>query len=112
MKKQFRLTDNKEFNDIIARKNSVSNRSFVIYYQKNDIKHQRTGIAVSKKLGNAVVRNKIKRQIRMMSQNIFDLNYTLDCVIIVKNKYLQLDYEENRKELEYLYKKILKRMEK
>lgn len=44
---------------------SVANRQFVVYTCNNkEIDHFRLGISVSKKLGNAVLRNKIKRAIR------------------------------------------------
>ncbi len=50
---------------IYKRGKSVANRQFVIYTKTNkDLEHFRLGISVSKKLGNAVVRNKIKRAIR------------------------------------------------
>lgn len=48
----------------------MANRTFIIYYLKNDIGHARIGISVSKKLGKAVIRNKIKRQVRMIVKEI------------------------------------------
>ena len=65
MKKEYRIKKNEEFQKIIRQKKSIVHSKFVIYFRKND-EHLRIGISVSKKLGNAVVRNKIKRQIRMM----------------------------------------------
>ncbi len=47
----------------------------------------------------------------MLQQTInFDDNY--DYIVIIRNKYLDLDFNSNLNELKYLYKKILKRMEK
>lgn len=89
----------------------MANRSFIVYYLKNDLDHARIGISVSKKLGKAIVRNKIKRQVRMMVREAIDLNSNYDYIVIVRNKYLDLDFNSNLKELKYLYKKILKRME-
>ena len=93
MKKEFRVRKNEDFSRIIKKKQSMANRSFIIYYLKNDLDHARIGISVSKKLGKAVIRNKIKRQVRMMLQQTINFNSNLN-------------------ELKYLYKKILKRMEK
>ena len=102
---------NEDFSRIIKRKQSMANRTFIIYYLKNDIGHARIGISVSKKLGKAVVRNKIKRQVRMIVQQTINFNDSCDYIVIVRNKYLDLDFNSNLNELKYLYKKILKRME-
>lgn len=111
MKKTYRIKKNEDFQTIIKDKNSVSNAKFVVYYKKND-DHLRVGISVSKKLGNAVVRNKTKRQVRMMIQSIFDKEQKMDFIVIVRNKYLLSSYEDNINDLKYLYNKINKRMGK
>ena len=87
MKKEFRIKKNEDFQSIIKNRQSVVNQKFVVYYRKNE-EHLRVGISVSKKLGNAVVRNKIKRQVRMMVQEVFDKEKKMDYIIIVRNKYL------------------------
>lgn len=110
MKKNNRVRRNEDFSHIISKKQSVANRSFIMYYMKNNEKNARIGISVSKKLGNAVVRNKTKRQVRMLAQEIFDFQQPVDYVIIIRKIYLSLSYEENKKELNYLYQKINKRM--
>lgn len=112
MKKKYRVKRNEDFSHIIKRKQSVANRCFIIYYLKNDFDHARIGISVSKKLGKAVIRNKIKRQVRMIVQQTIDLNDSYDYVVIVRKKYLDFNFDSNLNELKYLYKKILKRMEK
>lgn len=111
MKKEYRVKRNEDFSHIIKHKQSLANRSFIIYYVKNDLNHARIGISVSKKLGKAVVRNKIKRQVRMIVQQTINFNDNYDYIVIVRNKYLDLDFISNLNELKYLYKKILKRME-
>ena len=60
MKKEYRVKRSQDFDNIIRKKQSFANRQFVIYYQKNNLDHMRLGISVSKKLGKAFERNKIK----------------------------------------------------
>ena len=65
MEKAYRIKRNSDFQAIYKNGKSVANRQFVVYTYKNrDLKHFRLGISVSKKLGNAVTRNRIKRAIR------------------------------------------------
>lgn len=106
MKKEFRVKRNEDFSKIIARKKSFANSCFIIYKDENQMGHGRVGISVSKKLGNAVTRNKIKRQLRMMIQECFHFDEEVDYIVIVRKRFLDNTYIENKKELEYLYKKI------
>ena len=108
MKKDLRIKKNEEFSKIISQKKSISNATFVFYLSIKKQNHARVGISVSKKLGKAVVRNKIKRQIRMMFQDIFDFeSYKYDVICIVRNKYLCQEYDNNKHELEKLIKKAI-----
>lgn len=110
MKKENRIRKNEEFQEIIRLRQSVANACFVMYCRKNDKEQTRIGISVSKKLGNAVIRNKIKRQVRSLVQETIDLNSNFDYIIIVRNKYLSINYDQGIKEMQYLLKKMKKRM--
>ncbi len=110
MKKEYRIKKNEEFQAILKKKKSIVSHKYVIYYRNNN-EHLKVGISVSKKLGNAVVRNKIKRQVRMMVQEVFDKTQKRDFIIIVRNKYLHDSFSSNKDNLEYLYNKINKRMD-
>lgn len=112
MDKLHRVRKNEDFQTIIKDRKSVSNSSFVVYYKKNDLSLLRVGISVSKKLGKAVVRNKIKRQARMMAREIFDQKQGVDYIIIVRNKFLENSYERNKEDLLFLCNKIKRRMDK
>ncbi len=108
MKKEFRVRKNEEFGNIIAGHHRLINSSFTVYYLRKKLDHCRAGISVSKKLGNAVVRNKIKRQLRMMVLSLVDFdNYPFDLIIVVRNGYLKKSFDDNQKDLEKLFKKAI-----
>lgn len=99
MKKEYRICKNYEFSSIIQKQNYVKSSSFVCYFQQKKEEHNRIGISVSKKLGNAVHRNKVKRQVRSMVDQVFDFNEDFDVIIIVRPVYLKHSFVENLKEL-------------
>lgn len=109
MKKKFRKLKNQEFQDIIKARKSYLNKTFVIYYMNNELSHLRFGLSVGKKLGNAVLRNKIRRQLKSMLQEYTKLEHSQDLVIIVFKNYLNQSYDKNKLDLDSLFKIILKR---
>lgn len=96
MKKQFRLLDSKEFKSVLDRRLVAGKNSSVsIYYKPNDYSHARIGISVSKKLGDAVTRVKIRRQIRAQINLTKVLSKPCDIVIIAHPGYLNKSFVEN-----------------
>lgn len=105
MKKAFRVKRNEDFQKIIQARQSVACKEFVLYSLENEFEHMRIGFSVSKKLGNAVTRNKIKRQVREMARVVFDMDQSYDYVLIVRKGYLDQDYQTNLNHLTGLYKR-------
>jgi len=108
MKKIYRVKKNEDFQKILARRKFFTCPSFAVYVKErgSGCENARIGISVSKKLGNAVVRNKIKRQVRMMCQEIFTFSEKYDTIILVRQGFMKLDFHSNKKELENLVKKV------
>ena len=75
MKKYEIINDKDLFTDVIHTGKFYRNKYYVIYYKKNlnNSPIPLFGIAITKKLGNAVTRNKLKRQVK----NIIDNNKKL-----------------------------------
>lgn len=101
MKKAYRVRKNEEFTEIITKKRSKASRCFVIYYEDKKEDHARVGISVSKKLGNAVVRNKLKRQLRELVRMVVDFERApYDYIIIIKRGFMDNSFADNKKDLE------------
>lgn len=109
MKKTYRVCKNYEFTSIIQKRNYIKCASFVCYYKSKKEPHARVGISVGKKLGNAVVRNKIKRQVRSMIDSIYTFTEEYDTIIIVRPVYLKHTYRENMNELQKIKEKLDKK---
>ena len=58
------MKENSLFRRLYARGKSAANSYLVIYCRKNGGNENRIGYTVSKKLGHAVVRNRVRRRLR------------------------------------------------
>lgn len=92
MKHTVTLNRNGDFLRLYARGKSYTNPALVVYVQKNRAGICRIGITVSKKIGNAVCRNRCKRIIRaaytLLEPQICG-NYDFVFVARGKTKYLK-----------------------
>jgi ribonuclease P protein component len=109
MKKKFIIKKNQEFENIINLKRNYRNQYFTVYIKNNDKEYNRYGISIPKKVGIAVLRNKIKRQVK----DIIDKNNIIsivgkDIIIIIKKDINLIKYNEIKDSLLNLLGKIQK----
>lgn len=108
MKVVNRIKRNEDFAYTIKNGRSIRADSFTLYVSKNELNYIRVGISVSKKVGNAVCRNRIKRQIRAICDSLIDYNNSsIDLAIVVRRSYLEKDFEQNSLLLKKELSKIL-----
>ena len=108
MKKLYRIKKNEEFTRIIQEKHSMASANFVLYTSDKKEEVARVGISVSKKLGDAVDRNRIKRQVREMAKLLIDFEGgNKDVIIIVRSPFTKNTYQENLLDLEKMLKKAI-----
>ncbi len=105
------LKKNQQFQFVYKNGKSYANKYLVMYVKENGLEKNRIGISVSKKVGNSVVRHRVKRLIResyRLHENIF--NSGLDIVIVARQSASTINYEETEKALLHLGKlhKIIK----
>lgn len=105
MKKEYRIKRSQDFDNIIRKKQSFANRQFVIYFQKNKLEHMRLGISVSKKLGKAHERNKIKRYIRETFKTRKNHIKNYDIIIIARAGVKELLFLEVGSSIDHVLKK-------
>ena len=99
MKKKEIVKKSWEFEDIIKNGKCFKNKYYVIHLKPNNLSYDRYGISVSKKLGNAVFRNKYKRKLRSIIDNYKKvyINST-DYIIILRKEALEKPYDLLQKE--------------
>ncbi|MGE6523706.1 ribonuclease P protein component [Bacillus safensis] len=107
MKKRNRLKKNEEFQKVFKKGQSMANRQFVIYQLDQPNQDElRLGLSVSKKIGNAVIRNRIKRLIRQVFlEEGHKLKQEKDYIVIARKSASELTFEETKKSLQHLFRK-------
>ena len=93
MKKKNILQKSRDFTRIIKSRKPFKYKDYVIYLERVENQEYKFGISVSKKVGNAVVRNRLKRQIKSI---IVKKDYQKDfnCIIILGRGILERNYQE------------------
>ena len=105
MKKEYRVKKSQDFDNIIRKKQSFANRQFVIYYQENKLDHMLLGISVSKKLGKAHERNRLKRYVRESFKTRKDFLKNYDIIIIVRPAAKGLSFLEFGSSIDHVLKR-------
>ena len=105
MNKEKILRKSEDFSIIISNQKYIKNKYFSLYYKESN--NTLYGITVPKKVGKAVIRNKIKSQIKnIISNNEKYIQHNYNYVIIIKEPALKLDYEGLISNLLDLFKKV------
>ena len=99
------LRKNTQFQFVYKNSKSYANKYMIMYVKKNGLQINRLGISVSKKVGNSVVRHRVKRLIKesyRLHENVF--NSGLDIVIVGRPSAATVGYEEVEETLLHLGK--------
>jgi len=89
------LRKNREFKILYNRGKSYANRYLVMYVLENGSEKNRIGIQVSKKVGNSVIRHRVKRLIKesyRLHEEMF--NSGLDMVVIARTSACGADFKK------------------
>ena len=81
-----RITRKRDFERVFARRCSTADDVLIIHADTNGLAHSRLGLAVSRRIGGAVQRNRIKRRIREAFRTLQqELPSGLDAVCIPRS---------------------------
>jgi ribonuclease P protein component len=98
VKKGQRLTKPEQFKVVYTQGNTRVDRFLVLKAMPNQLDCYRYGISVSKKIGKAVVRNRLKRVLREIIR-LTPLETGWDLVIIVRSPAASVDYRQIKESL-------------
>ncbi|MFW6268539.1 MAG: ribonuclease P protein component [Bacillota bacterium] len=98
-----------EFKKVYRNGKSGATKYLVMYKLKNNLDYNRYGFSISKKIGKAVIRNKLKRRFREIIRELDKKNIkkSYDLVFIARKPVVNLDFWGLRKDVI----KLLQRME-
>ena len=97
------LKKNSDFQQVYRKGTSFANRYLVMYVLKNGTSHNRIGISVSKKVGNSVVRHRLKRLVRetyRLHEDMFEPG--LDIVVVLRLSAKKVSHQEIKSALLHL----------
>lgn len=106
MRKAYRVKSEQDFQKVFQHGESKANRQFVVYkLPKMGQKHFRVGISVGKKIGNAVIRNQVKRRIRHALRELHQehsFEAELDFIVIARNPVSEMTFQEIKSSLQHV----------
>ena len=101
--KQF-LARRQDFTRIYEYGRSWKNRYLVLRILPNNLDYTRYGFSVSRKVGNAVVRNRIKRRLREMMRSK-PLSAGWDVVLVARKPACQANYDVLQQALDIILRR-------
>ena len=93
MQRKYRLTGTKRFSQIHREGTSTANRLLVVRCLPNGLEHSRFAFMVSKRVGNAVVRNSVKRRLRE-ALRLSQVRPGWDLIFIARRGIERADYQD------------------
>ncbi|UHA75367.1 ribonuclease P protein component [Paenibacillus sp. 481] len=107
MQKKYRLRDRADFSRVYRHGRSFANHQLVVYvFHRPQVERFRVGVSASKKIGNAVVRNRVRRLIkeivRHQGEKVVD---HVDIIFIVRKGAVGLSYDQLAKSVHHVMRK-------
>ena len=105
MKKINILKESREFDRIIKNNKPYKYMDYIFFLERNSTDVYKFGLSVGKKIGNAVRRNKVKRQLKAIIDKK-DYQKGFNCIIIVGRGINEKRFEEIEENLMCAFEKL------
>ena len=107
MQKQHRLRKSRDFAAVRREGKSWADRRLVLVARRTGGEHCRFGFSVSKRVGNAVVRNRVKRKLKEAArvELLPRIEPGWDFVVIARKDAADSDYRRLNRSLQRLFKR-------
>lgn len=104
-----RLKKNNQFNYIYKKGERVSTENFTLFVVKSKYKDYKIGFSISKKLGKANKRNKLKRRMKEIVRKSIVIPSFYNYVVLARENATNLEFEQLKNEILRLFEKYEKK---
>lgn len=107
-----RLRKKKEFSYIYRKGEVLHSKYITVYFVETRYKNVKVGISISNKIGNSVVRHKVKRRLSEIIRNRINLFPVCNYVFSVKSGIDSLSFDDLTIEVEGLINRLISKKAK
>lgn len=104
MNKSQILKKNYEIEELVNNKQCIKTKYFTLYYKKEDIDSFKIAFSISKKAGNAIVRNYRKRIVKEIVRDLVLNMHGIKMLLVIRINAVSLDYDGTKEQLKFLFK--------
>ena len=95
LEKKYRLKKNKEFNYVYKKGETSYSKVLAMYYVKTKITPFRVGFSISSKIGNSVIRHKVKRKLtHLFKEFINQVNPNYNYIFVARSGIENYTYDQ------------------
>ncbi|HNX28214.1 MAG TPA: ribonuclease P protein component [Syntrophomonadaceae bacterium] len=104
--REFRIRKSQQYNNVYQNGGKFASKCLILFILENKSGINRYGIVTSKKIGNAVTRNKARRRLQaLIYENRIELKQGYDIVLVCRPLISKVEYSQIKKDFSILIRK-------